>query len=153
MTVKRTRDRRGRGRRGPSVSSPDGRLIQRGEPRVRFDQLVLREVMELDARWQDSLGLVEYAVEETPQVSLYVPVVLRSELHRGGADTPARIVLYRRPIEAAAANRVEAARLIREEVATHLAQLLDVPTSTVVGNGLQGPRLNLRDQLNRRPWR
>ena len=36
--------------------------------RERFDDLVLAIVTDVDARWQDRLGLVEYAVEDTPQL-------------------------------------------------------------------------------------
>ena len=40
-------------------------LPTRGE---RFDELVLDTVRDIDTRWQDRLGLVEYAVEDTPQL-------------------------------------------------------------------------------------
>ena len=64
----RARDRRGRGMRGPAITpSLPGRpeLPTRGE---RFDELVLETVRDIDTRWQDRLGLVEYAVEDTPQL-------------------------------------------------------------------------------------
>ena len=54
--------------RGPAITpSLPGRpeLPTRGE---RFDELVLETVRDIDTRWQDRLGLVEYAVEDTPQL-------------------------------------------------------------------------------------
>ena len=45
----------------PPAAGPSSRTR-----RERFDELVLDIVTEIDARWQDRLGLVEYAVEDTP---------------------------------------------------------------------------------------
>ena len=36
--------------------------------RESFDRLVLDIISDLDERWSDRLGLVEYAVEDTPQL-------------------------------------------------------------------------------------
>src|SRR5262245_44161222 len=79
------RDRRGRGMRGPAIV-PD----RPGEPmlptaRERFDDLVLDVVADVERRWSDRLGLVEYAVEDAPQIpddwsSVTVPL---SSLIRG----------------------------------------------------------------------
>ena len=44
---------------------PAARAADRGE---RFDELVLETVRDIDTRRQDWLGLVEYAVEDTPQL-------------------------------------------------------------------------------------
>ena len=67
----RRRDRRGRGMRGPGLLP--GPHSPRGVPAARsrkaaFDALVLTLVQELDSRWHAELGLVEFAVEETPLV-------------------------------------------------------------------------------------
>ena len=36
--------------------------------RERFDDIALAIVTEIDARWQSRLGLIEYAVEESPDI-------------------------------------------------------------------------------------
>jgi len=87
--------------RGPAIAPAlPGRpeLPTRGQ---RFDELVLETVRDIDTRWQDRLGLVEYAVEDAPQIpddwsSGTVPL---SSLVRGSGATPTRLVLFRRPIE------------------------------------------------------
>src|SRR3982751_3358664 len=98
----RTRDRRGRGMRGPGITP-----AQPGRPELptsgeRFDELVLDTVRDIDTRWQDRLGLVEYAVEDTPQlpddwIGETVPL---ASLVRGHGAQPTRLVPFRRPIEA-----------------------------------------------------
>src|SRR5688500_6549023 len=93
----RTRDRHERGMRGPAllpatrpsnVSAPP-----RPTRRERFDALALGIVTEIDGRWQDRLGLVEYAVEDTPLVpdDWSVESVPLSSLVRGSGTTPTRI--------------------------------------------------------------
>ena len=58
--------------------------------RERFDELALSIVTSVDRRWQDELGLVEYAVEDAPQLpddweDGQVPL---SSLVRGSGATP-----------------------------------------------------------------
>jgi len=65
---RRSRDRRGRGMRGPGVLP---RVLGAPELRTtgeRFDQLVLDVVSAIDERWSDRLGVLEYAVEDAPQI-------------------------------------------------------------------------------------
>ena len=55
--------------RGPAVVPRRARHARRcGPAGERFDELVLDIVTAIDERWQDRLGLVEYAVEDTPQI-------------------------------------------------------------------------------------
>ncbi|MEO6512479.1 MAG: metallopeptidase family protein, partial [Nocardioides sp.] len=108
------RDRRGRGMRGPAIL-PD----RPGEPmlpttRERFDELVLDLVAGLEKRWADQLGLVEYAVEDAPQIpddwsSGNVPL---SSLLRGSGGKPTRLVLFRRPIEHRSETRADLEALV-----------------------------------------
>src|SRR3954454_84231 len=89
----RIRDRRGRGMRGPAVAPAVPGRPERRTGRERFDDLALGIVTEIDQRWQDRLGLVEYAVEDTPQLpddwtSGTVPL---SSLVRGTGSTPTRL--------------------------------------------------------------
>jgi len=115
----------------------------RGE---RFDDLVLDAVEQLEERWSQQLENVEFAVEDVPAVALGSDPALDEDvvadetaggavplgrLLPAGADddgrpTPARVVVYRRPLEARAADRVDLADLVHEVVLDQVARLLRV---------------------------
>lgn len=130
---RRIRDRRGRGMRGPGV-----RPMVPGRPelrtaRERFDDLALDIVTDIDARWQDRLGLVEYAVEDTPQIpddwsSGTVPL---SSLVRGSGGTPTRLVLFRRPIEHRCESRADLEAMVLTVVVEQVAELLGIDADQV----------------------
>ena len=133
----RIRDRRGRGPRGPRVLPPTsaGGLRARPQPgrRERFDTLVLGIVTDVDERWQQRLGLVEYAVEDTPLVpddwgDEAVPL---SSLIRGTGSQPSRLVLFRRPIEHRAGSREELEALVLTIVVEQVAELLGIDAEDV----------------------
>ena len=131
--MRRTRDRRGRGMRGPAIlpESP-GRPALR-TARERFDELALDIVTEIDRRWQDRLGLVEYAVEDAPQIpddwtSETVPL---SSLVRGTGATPTRLVLFRRPIEHRTETRADLEALVLTIVVEQVAELLGIDAELV----------------------
>ena len=112
--------------RGPGLLP--GSVDRRGRrtPRERFDDLVLDIVTDIDRRWQDRLGLVEYAVEDAPQIpddwsSGTVPL---SSLVRGSGATPTRLVLFRRPIELRASGRLDLTALVHEILVEQIADLL-----------------------------
>ena len=100
--ARRTRDRRGRGMRGPAIApslpGPPGAAHPRRAVRRAGRS---RSCRDIDTRWQDRLGLVEYAVEDTPQLpdDWSGETVPLSSLVRGSGATPTRLVLFRRPIE------------------------------------------------------
>ena len=129
----RRRDRRGRGIRGPAVlTGPSGRPVRRTS-RERFDDLVLDVVTDIDRRWQDRLGLVEYAVEDAPQIpddwtSGTVPL---SSLVRGSGATPTRLVLFRRPIEHRSETRSDLEALVLTVVVEQVAELLGIDPELV----------------------
>jgi hypothetical protein len=112
--TRRTRERRGRGMRGPGVM-PSRVGTQHGPTRrERFDRIVLDLVGALEDRWSAHLGLVEYAVEDTPMLpddwgDATVPL---SSLVRGRGGEPTRLVLFRRPIEHRAGDRAELEALV-----------------------------------------
>ncbi len=122
----RRRDRRGRGMRGPGVLP---RTPGRPEPRTRrerFDDLVLAVVTEVDSRWQERLGVVEYAVEDTPRLpddwdAADVPL---GSAVRGTDGNPSRVVVFRRPIEHRAETRSELDALVLTVVVEQVAELL-----------------------------
>jgi len=131
------RDRHGRGPRGPRVLPPTspGGLQARPKPgrRERFDTLVLGIVTDVDDRWQERLGLVEYAVEDTPLVpddwgDEAVPL---SSLIRGTGSQPSRLVLFRRPIEHRAGSREELEALVLTIVVEQVAELLGIDAEDV----------------------
>ncbi|WP_348695221.1 metallopeptidase family protein [uncultured Nocardioides sp.] len=128
-----TRDRRGRGMRGPGVmpAEPGRPVLRTG--RERFDALVLDVVTAIEERWQDRLGLVEYAVEDAPQVpdDWDSPTVPLSSLVRGAGDRPTRLVVFRRPIEHRAERRSDLEALVLTVVVEQVAELLGVEPSVV----------------------
>src|SRR3712207_5303026 len=107
------RDRHGRGLRGRLVPAEVPLARSRAE---QFDDLVLDAVEDIERRWERELAGVEFAVEDVPWVDHTNPdeVVLDADVlddgsvplarvlpaHReNGRDVPARIVVYRRPLE------------------------------------------------------
>ena len=132
-TRRRSRDRRGRGMRGPAVVPVEpGRPALRTR-RERFDDLVVAVVEEVERRWHDRLGLVEYAVEDAPQVpddwdSTQVPL---SSLVRGENGRPTRLVLFRRPIEHRCEGRAELEALVLTVVVEQVAELLGIDAEQV----------------------
>jgi predicted Zn-dependent protease with MMP-like domain len=119
--------------RGPAITpSLPGRpeLPTRGE---RFDELVLETVRDIDTRWQDRLGLVEYAVEDTPQLpdDWSGETVPLSSLVRGQGTTPTRLVLFRRPIEHRCENRADLEGMVLTVVVEQVAELLGVDAEDV----------------------
>jgi hypothetical protein len=100
-----------------------------------FDDLVLDAVDELEAHWSAELAGVEFAVEDVPPLQPSVPfdpeVVLDrgvplGRLYRDGlADVPApTVVVYRRPVEARAAEPEERGDVVFMVVAELVAELL-----------------------------
>jgi len=87
---------------------------------------VLSVVDRVTDRWQAELGDVEFGTEDVPQLPLDwtdEPIPFGS-LMRATPTTPARIVLFRRPIEMRATSRRDLAALVREVVVEHVADLL-----------------------------
>jgi predicted Zn-dependent protease with MMP-like domain len=124
------RDRHGRGLRGP--------LAPRGVPLARtraqrFEDLVLDAVTRLEGRWEAQLSAVDFAVEEVPLGPLpgdadSVPL---SRLHPAQPGRQARIVVYRRPVQARADGEDELAALISDVVVEEIARLLGMDPEDV----------------------
>ena len=124
-----SRERHGRGLRGP-VCLP-GPLTPRGvdvrpSRRDDFDELVLSLVDRLAGRWEKELAGVEFGTEDVPQIpddwaDEQVPF---ASVVAAGPRQPARIVLFRRPIEARAKTRFERTALVHEVLVEHLAAFL-----------------------------
>ncbi len=112
--------------RGPAVVPRDPRTPALRTRSDRFDDLVLAVVAELEERWQEHLGLVEYAVEEAPQVpdDWETATVPLSSLVRGTGGRPTRLVVFRRPIEHRSETRSDLEALVHRVVVEQVAELL-----------------------------
>jgi predicted Zn-dependent protease with MMP-like domain len=140
----RRRDRHGRGLRGPLA--PAGSPLYRSRAE-RFDDLVLQAVAELETRWEGELARVEFAVEEVPADDLPaegaaaddldpVPLARLEPAWPDAGDPerparPARIVLYRRPLQARADGEDELSELVLDVVIEEFARLLGVDPQVV----------------------
>ncbi|WP_151524418.1 metallopeptidase family protein [Serinicoccus kebangsaanensis] len=116
------RDRRGHGVRGP-LAWP--RVPAMNARRDRFDELVLDAAERVEQRVGSSLGL-ELAVEEVPpsDPAPWEHGVALGRLFPAESGMPARLVVYRRPVEHRAADEVELAGLVTEVVVEQVARML-----------------------------
>ncbi|MCL1801447.1 MAG: metallopeptidase family protein [Promicromonosporaceae bacterium] len=120
MAKNRYRDRRGRGIRGPLIPVTVPGHLTRTE---QFDEYVL------DARGRlEMLGVnlegIEFAVEGVPVVtepSLGVPL---GRFIPATSSDPARLVAYRRPIEARAVDQDDLRNLVFDVVVEQIAHHL-----------------------------
>jgi predicted Zn-dependent protease with MMP-like domain len=122
-----------------------------------FDDLVLDAVEHLEQRWGTELHGVEFAVEDVPVVAaesegglVYdadldedvvadetaggsVPLgrLLQAAIDDRGRRTPARVLVYRRPLEARAADRGDLADLVHDVVVDQVARLLQLDPDVV----------------------
>lgn len=128
--------------RGPGVLPRQPGTPELPTGRERFDELVLAVVKDLDRRWSDRLGLVEYAVEDTPDIPAdwaadQVPL---SSLVRGSGARPTRLVLFRRPIEHRCESRADLEAMVLTILVEQVAELLGIDAEDV------DPRYRRRDE-------
>jgi hypothetical protein len=116
----------------PGPLSPYGvpRAVTRREA---FDRLVLEVVQELEERWHEELGLVEFAVEETPLVpdDWEAPTVPLATVVRGSGATPTRLVVFRRPIELRAETVADLSALVLTVLVEQVSELLGRPPEEI----------------------
>ncbi len=129
------RDRRGRGLRGPLA--PPGIPLSLTRAAL-FDDLVLDAVEQVEQRWADSLRVVEFVVEDVPPASSRTAVGADADhvvpLGRtvpAVDDRPARVVVYRRPVEGRAGGSRARAALVHDVVVELVAELLGLEPETV----------------------
>jgi predicted Zn-dependent protease with MMP-like domain len=98
-----------------------------------FDALVLSVVEDLEERWHDELGLVEFAVEEAPMVpdDWDAPTVPLASLVPGTGARPTRLVVFRRPIELRTETRADLSALVHTVVVEQVSELLGRPPEEV----------------------
>jgi predicted Zn-dependent protease with MMP-like domain len=90
-------------------------------------------VEDLESRWQDRLGLVEFAVEETPMMpdDWTADTVPLATLVRGSGTEPTRLVLFRRPIELRAETRADLSAMVLTVLVEQVSELLGLPPEDV----------------------
>ncbi|SHG46922.1 metallopeptidase family protein [Streptoalloteichus hindustanus] len=145
---RRRRDRRGRGLRGPLYPASLPAARTRAE---RFDQLVLEALEPIEQRWHTELTQLDVAVDDVPEVNVTSPEDLMwgsdvvedgnvplARLVPAGVDgrglpTRARIVLYRRPLEARARDGNDLADLVHDVLVEQVATYLGLDPDVVEG--------------------
>lgn len=106
----------------------------------QFDEAVLEAVADLEGRWPGQLDALEFAVDEVPVVPVDGPeppaddvvvdvgVPLARFLPAGvdhrGRPTKARVVVYRRPLEARSSDSGDLVDLVTEVLVEQLESVL-----------------------------
>ena len=145
----RRRDRRGRGLRGLIYPASTPAARTRAE---QFDALVLAALEPIELRWGSELAELDLAVDDVPEVDETSPDevvwaqgvladtgVPLAQLVPAGVDpdgmpSRARIVLYRRPLEARAKSSDEdLADLLHEVLVEQVAEYLNIEPDAVDG--------------------
>jgi predicted Zn-dependent protease with MMP-like domain len=99
-----------------------------------FDVAVDSALVRLERAWASHLRRIEVTVEDVPSGDPaswedgMVPLAHSFGRHGG---QPARIALYRRPIEARAADRHDLAILVLDVLVEHIAHLLGRPPEDI----------------------
>lgn len=140
------RDRHGRGLRGSLYPSTLPAASTRAE---RFDALVLAALEPIEARWRTELTKLDVAVDDVPDVrgdeetlaaegtltDAGVPLarLVPAGVDRRGMPTKARIVLFRRPLEARARDGADLADLVHHVLVDQVANYLGVDPNIIDG--------------------
>ncbi|RBM10716.1 exonuclease [Prauserella sp. PE36] len=140
------RDRHGRGLRGPLYPASLPAAASRAE---KFDALVLDALEPIEARWRTELTRLDVAVDDVPEVREDLPPaqaegvlhdgavplsrLVPAGVDRAGLPTRARIVLYRRPLEARAKDPSELADLVHDVLVEQVASYLGVEPDIIDG--------------------
>ncbi|QGK71295.1 exonuclease [Allosaccharopolyspora coralli] len=143
------RDRRGRGPRGPLY--PASVPVSRSRSQ-RFDARVLDALEPIEQRWHTELTQLDVAVDDVPEVprtgpdglvwdedvvvDANVPLarLIPAGVDRRGLPTRARIVLYRRPLEARARDGADMADLLHDVLVEQVAAYLGLDPDVIEGS-------------------
>lgn len=145
----RRRDRRGRGLRGLIYPTTTPASRTRAE---RFDAMVLEALEPIELRWGTELTDLDLAVDDVPEVEETAPdevawghgvladvgvplaLLVPAGVDPEGMPSRARIVLYRRPIEARAHGGEDLADLLHEVLVEQVAEYLNIEPDAVDGD-------------------
>jgi predicted Zn-dependent protease with MMP-like domain len=143
---RRGRDRRGRGLRGALYPQNTPAARSRAE---RFDAAVLEALEPIEQRWHEQLTQLDVAVDDVPEVvqtdaedlhwgedvvrdgSVPLAKLVPAGVDGTGLPTRARIVLYRRPLEARAIHGADLADLLHDVLVEQVASYLGLDPDTV----------------------
>jgi predicted Zn-dependent protease with MMP-like domain len=135
--------------RGPLYPAHTPAARSRAE---RFDNSVLEALDPIEQRWHDQLAQLDIAVDDVPEVESTVvddlvwgddvvadgnvPLakLVPAGVDRHGLPTRARIVLYRRPIEARARGGTDLTDLLHEVLIEQVASYLGLDPDAVDGS-------------------
>jgi predicted Zn-dependent protease with MMP-like domain len=110
----------------------------------RFDEMVLEALEPLEERWGDELTELDLAVDMVPEIDktnpdetswppevvedLGVPLaqLVPAGVDRRGLPTRARIVLYRRPLEARSQDGIDLVELLQDVLIEQIACYLGI---------------------------
>lgn len=110
--------------RGPLAPSDSPLSVSRAH---RFDDLVIAAVERLDQQWQEQLAKIEFAVEDVPSLDDWegdwVPL---ARAFAATGTLPARVVVFRRPVETRAVDPGKLRTLIGDVVTEQVAELFGV---------------------------
>lgn len=122
------RDRHDRGIRGPLLPP---QLPAYRTRTGKFDDQVITVVQHLETSWGAELAGVEFAVEEVPVLTPVASEVPLGRLYPAEASQPARIVVYRRPLEMRALDAADLEDLVFDVVVEQVAHHLGIEPSEV----------------------
>lgn len=146
---RRRRDRHGRGLRGQLYPSTLPAARSRSE---RFDALVLEALEPIEQRWHHELVQLDVAVDDVPEITGTDPNLVSwgsdvvedgnvplarlvpAGVDRRGLPTRARIVLYRRPLEARARDGADLADLVHDVLVEQVAGYLGLDPTVIDGD-------------------
>ncbi|MFC0109902.1 metallopeptidase family protein [Kibdelosporangium aridum] len=133
--------------RGPLYPSTLPAASTRAE---KFDALVLDALEPIEARWRTELTKLDVAVDDVPEIEppgappqdgvlsdggIPLARLVPAGMDRRGNPTSARIVLYRRPLEARAKDSAELADLVHDVLVEQVANYLSVDPDAIEGGG------------------
>lgn len=136
------RDRHGRGLRGPlATTNPYGstaRPPQRPAPEAYFHGEVAASVKRIKQQCPRALAGVVVGIEEVPYLRTdwtgsQVPLAAAVD---SDGENPARVVIYRRPLEHRAASRDGLSILIHRIIVEQLSALTGIATDEIDPDGL-----------------
>jgi predicted Zn-dependent protease with MMP-like domain len=115
--------------RGPLAPGNSRLTVSRAQ---QFDEMVVAAVERLDQRWQEQLTKVEFAVEDVPSLDDWdrdwVPL---ARAFAGSGALPARVVVFRRPVETRGVDRGKLRLLVSDVVIEQVAELFGVEPEEV----------------------
>ena len=119
----------------------------------KFDAMVLEALEPIELRWGSELAELDLAVDDVPEVvetspdrvvwdagvlaDVGVPLaqLVPAGVDHEGLPSRARIVLYRRPLEARAKGGADLADLLHEVLVEQVAEYLGIEPDAVDGGG------------------